>query len=185
VSGVWSMSPELSQLYGGLLGRADDILGMPLGYSPQALASMFGPQFETIRGQERATGNQIQGGLSNLGMTNTGAGMEMMNQNAWNAQNNISNLMRDLFVKNEDVRRSDLLNNTQLAQSLFGSGLGAEQLTEAINAGRRGKQATSGTNSLRFSRSTEGRRILWDYKKHMPGCSGRRQLPPQRSRAAG
>jgi len=133
------MSPELSQLYGGLLGRADDILGMPLGYSPQALASMFGPQFETIRGQERATGNQIQGGLSNLGMTNTGAGMEMMNQNAWNAQNNISNLMRDLFVKNEDVRRSDLLNNTQLAQSLFGSGLGAEQLTEAINAGRRGE----------------------------------------------
>lgn len=137
--GVWKMPDELQSLWGGLLTRANELLGAPLGYSQDAQDYMFGRGFEGLRGQESANRNTLLEGLSRSGMLDTGAGMGVLNQNAWNTQGSIADLMRDIYVKNEEQKKADMLANTQLAQSLFGTGLGASQLEEMLNAARRGE----------------------------------------------
>jgi hypothetical protein len=145
--GLWSMSPELQSIYGNLLTRANEIFNTPYGYDPKALQYMFGQGFEGLRGNEAATRNTLMEGLSRVGMLNTGAGQNILNQNAWNTANGISNLMRDIYIKNEEQKKTDMMNQNQLFQSFFGTGLGAEQITEFLNAQRRG-EAQDFWNSL-------------------------------------
>lgn len=138
-SGMWTLSPELQDFYSSLLSRGQEFLGMPTGFSPTAMDYMFGTGFENLRGQEAATRENLLRDLSRSGMLGTGTGTGLLAQNAWNTSSGIAQLMRDLFVQNEQQKKADLLNNTQIAASLFGGGLTVEELIERMNANRRGE----------------------------------------------
>jgi hypothetical protein len=126
-----------------LLSRGKELLGMPLGYSQEAQDKLFGANFENVRSQQAGTREAINRTLGSQGMLGTGTAANMMNENAWENENQISDLARQLFVANELQKKQDLQNYTGLANTLMGTGMGYEQLLEAINASRRGEGQTA------------------------------------------
>uniref|UniRef100_A0A6M3J0B3 Uncharacterized protein n=1 Tax=viral metagenome TaxID=1070528 RepID=A0A6M3J0B3_9ZZZZ len=142
--GEYQWPSELLDIYGRLMGKAGDILDMPYGYSPEALRTWFGQDFEKMRGTEAGTRETLLKDLGRAGQLGTGTALERLGKGSWETEKNVSDLMRDIFLQNELMKRSDLTTQTGLAQSLFGTGVGVEQALEAINAARRGE----GQNAL-------------------------------------
>ena len=131
---------EMQELMNLLLGRGKELLGMPTGYTQEAIEKMYGRDFEKIRGQEAGQRETLMNTLARSGMTGTGAGNQMLNQLAWGTEGNISDLARDLFIANEEKKKQDLLDYTNAAQGIMGGGaLSYESLLEDINKGRRGE----------------------------------------------
>jgi len=137
--GEYTYPPEMQALMDLLLSRGKDLMGMPTGYSQEAQDKMFGRGFENVRAGEAGARTGMEQGLSRQGMLGTGAGQGMLNDLSWQTEGNVANLARDLFVGNETKKKQDLLDYTGAAQGILGSGMGFEQLLEAINASRRGE----------------------------------------------
>lgn len=137
--GEYKFPPELSELFKLLMGRGKEFLTMPYGYSEAEKEAMFGRGFEKLRGTEAGTRESLLNALSRQGMLGTSAAPQMLGNLAWQTQGGISDLMRDLFISGEEQRRKDLLDFTAGASELFRTGLGSEQLLEAMNVGRRGE----------------------------------------------
>jgi len=133
----YALSPELQSLLDQLLGRAGEYLGRKPGYSQSALEAMFGKNYENIRNLGTLTRQQTESGLQREGMLGTGAGQAALRQIPWQTEKNVSDVVRDVFLGNEDQKRKDLEAFTNMASGLFGQGVGVEQMVEAINAERR------------------------------------------------
>lgn len=156
--GEYGYPSEMQNLMSLLLSRGKEFLGMPTGLSPEAQAKMFGQGFENLRTAEAGQREQLEQGLSRQGMLGTGAGQGMLNNLAWQTEGNISDLARELFVQNELKKKQDLLDYTNAAQGVMGTGLGYEGLLENINAGRRGETRSieSLIESINSGRRSEG-----------------------------
>lgn len=141
--GEYQYPPGMQELMELLLGRGKSLIGMPLGYSQDALNSMFGVGYENVRSGERGERDAILNTLASQGMLGTGAQTGAVNQTSWDTENRIADLARQIFVSNEEKKKADLMDYTGLAQSLLGTGMGYEQLLEAINAARRGEGNTA------------------------------------------
>jgi hypothetical protein len=133
----------MSELMSLLLGRGKELMGMPLGYSQEAQDAMFGSGFENVRAAEKGTREQLLNDLSRQGMSGTGTALDKTSDLAWNTEKGITELARQLFVGNEEKKKADLLDYTSAASGVLGSGMGYEQLQEAINAARRGESNTA------------------------------------------
>ena len=142
--GEYKWPAEMTDLYNRLTGRAGEILDMPYGFTPEAINTMFGQGFEKVRGLEGPARETLLGDLSREGMLGTGAGLKKLTDLSWGAEKNVSDVMRDVFTLNEYQKREDLGNYTNLAQSLFGTGMDYNTILEQINAARRGE----GQNAL-------------------------------------
>jgi len=141
--GEYKYPPEMQALMDLLLARGKEFMGLTPGFSQEAQDKMFGRGFENIRGQEAGQRTGMEQGLSRQGMLGTGAGQGMLNDLSWQTEGNVANLARDLFVGNEVKKKQDLLDYTSAAQGILGSGMGFEQLLEAVNASRRGEGSAS------------------------------------------
>lgn len=141
--GEFNWSPELNDLWGGLLERAGGVLNMPYGYSQEAKDYMFGQNFEKIRGQEAGQREGLTNVMSRMGLLGTGTELGTLGKLGWQTEQQISDLMRDLFVKEEEQKKADTVTFTTLAQRLAEGGAGFEQLREALNAARRGERNTA------------------------------------------
>jgi hypothetical protein len=141
--GDYQYPAGMEELMNMLLGRSKELLGTAPGYSQEAIDAMFGQGFENVRGAGAATGNAITDTMAGQGMLGTGTAANMLNRNAWNTENDITNLGRDIMIANENKKKEDLINLSTAAQSLFGSGLGYEQLREAVNSSRRGESSSA------------------------------------------
>lgn len=137
--GEYKWPKELMDLYGGLMGRAGELLNRKPGYSDSILNLMFGKNFEKIRGQEAGTREQVLGNLGSQGMLGTGTALDALNKTAWNTEQNVGGVRRDIATLQADRELNDLLQQTDMAQKLFGTGAGFNQVLEAINSGRRGE----------------------------------------------
>jgi hypothetical protein len=133
----------MSELMSLLLGRGKELMGMPLGYSQEAQDKMFGLGFENVRAQEKPAREQLLNTLSRQGMSGTGTAAGQLSDLSWNAEKNITDLARQLFIGNEDRKKADLLDYTGAASNIYGQGMSSEQLLEAINAARRGEGNTA------------------------------------------
>jgi len=136
--GEYGWPPELMELYNSLISRGGEFLNNP-GYSDQAMAYMFGPNFEKIRGQEAATRQQILDQQSRSGTLGSGSALQQLIDNAWGTESNVANTMKDIFVQNEGQARADV----NQGMGIFGSAAEFAKALEAINAGRRGEGALS------------------------------------------
>jgi hypothetical protein len=141
--GEYKYPAEISEMMNLLLSRGKDLLGMPLGYSQEAQDKMFGRNFENVRAQQGGTREALNRTLGSQGMLGTGTATKLAGQSAWANENAVSDLSRELFVANELQKKSDLLNYTGAANTLMGTGMGYEQLLEAINSSRRGEGQTA------------------------------------------
>jgi len=135
--GEFQWPQELLDLYTSLIGRSRELLGRKPGFSDEILNLMFGRDFEKIRGMERATRESVLSNLASHGLLGTGAGLEALNRTAWGTEGNIANIRRDLAIAQAQKELSDLLEQTEAARTLFGTGVGMQQALEAINAARR------------------------------------------------
>jgi len=137
--GEWQWPQEMQDFWKLLLGRGTELLGMPTGITPGEQSAMFGKGFETVRGRESAQQEAIRPALSRSGGLGTGMELESQRKISRGIEEDISDIMRDLLIYGSERKKSDLLDYTGAAQSLFGTGMGYENLQEAINAGRRGE----------------------------------------------
>ena len=142
--GEYQWPQELQDLYARLMGRAGDILDQPYGYSQSALDQLFGRGFENVRAQGGASREAMNRALGASGQLGTGTALKEMGRTAWGTEKSVADTMRDVFLANELQKREDQDKYTAIAQSLFGTGAGFQQVLEAINAGRRGE----GQNAL-------------------------------------
>jgi len=167
--GEYGYPDEMQELMSLLLGRGKELLGMPTGYTQEAIEKMYGRDFEKIRGQEAGQRETLMNTLARSGMTGTGAGNQMLNQLAWGTEGNISDLARDLFIANEEKKKQDLLDYTNAAQGIMGGGaLSYESLLEDINKGRRGEtfnieQLQEAINAARRGESSQALMLLIQF----------------------
>jgi hypothetical protein len=136
----YNLPPELQALLDKLLGRANEYIARKPGYSQSALEAQFGKGYENIRNLGTLTRQQTEAGLQKEGMLGTGAGQAALRQIPWQTEKNISDVVRDVFLGNEEQKRKDLEAFTNISSGLFGQGVGVEQMVEAINAERRGEE---------------------------------------------
>jgi hypothetical protein len=139
--GSWEFPPELDALLKSLYGRANTFMGKKPGYSQGSLDSMFGVGYDRIRRAGTATNDATTAALQEQGMLGTGAGQGAIQANAWNTEQNVADLQREVFAAQEAQKRNDLTSFTESATRLFQAGLTAEQIKEAINSSRRGEGA--------------------------------------------
>ena len=137
--GEYKAPAELTSLVNMLYGRAGDLLNAPLGYSQEAQDKLFGVNFENVRGQQRGTRESMNNVLGSQGMLGTGTETKLNAQGAWSNEAAIADLARQLFTANELQKKQDLMNYTGMANTLTGTGMGFENLIEAINSSRRGE----------------------------------------------
>ena len=138
--GWWEFPEEMQEFYRNLLSRGQKFLNMPLGYTPEMISSWFGKDYDVIRGQEAPLRQQTMATLGREGMLGTGAVPEAMGRTAWDIESKIADLSRDIFLASEYQKKQDILNYSKAAQEIFGTGMGYNQLIEAINAARRGER---------------------------------------------
>jgi len=131
--------PEMQELMDLLLGRATDLLGKDTGYSQEAQDAMFGKNFDRVRTAETGSRESLEEQLARAGMLGTGTGLGALSDLSQSTENNITDIARQIFVGNEEKKKQDLLDYTNLANQLTTSGVSFEQIQEAINAARRGE----------------------------------------------
>jgi hypothetical protein len=136
----YNLPPALQTLLDSLLGRAGEYLARKPGYSQSAMDAQFGKGYENIRNLGTAARGQAVSGLQREGMLGTGAGQAALRQIPWQTEKNVSDVVRDVFLGNEEQKRKDLESFTNISSGLFGQGVGVEQMVEAINAERRGEE---------------------------------------------
>jgi hypothetical protein len=142
--GEYKYPSGMSDLMSLLLGRGKELMGMPLGYSQDAMDKMFGLGFENVRATERPAREQLLSNLSRTGMSGTGTAAGQLGDLAWNTEKGISDLARNLFISNEEKKKADLLDYTSAAKDILGGGgLNYENMLESINAARRGEGNTA------------------------------------------
>ena len=149
--GAFDYPDWLKDLMGQLSGRAGELLDpSQYGYSQTSKDYMFGKNFENIREQEGGLREQLTRELGSQGKLGTGEEMGQMRDLAWDTERRRGDLMRDVFVKDEEQRKQDMLSHTELARQIFGGGLTYEQIRELINSGRRGEEADALNQLLNF-----------------------------------
>jgi len=136
--GEFQFPPEMLEYYKMMMARGKDLLGMPVGYTKDMINSMYGKNFETLRGREAAQREGATRLLSREGALGTGEGREVLSDVAWNTEDAIANALRDIFIESEKQKKTDILNYTQMANELFTGGQNYWMLQEAANAARRG-----------------------------------------------
>ena len=147
--GEYKFPEGMQDLYDLLMGRGKELLGMPLGLTPEEQAAMFGKEFETIQGRGGALREQDKNTLSRVGGLGTGMEVEGQRKISRGIEEEISDMMRDLLIYGSERKKSDLLDYTSAAGNIFGGGLGAEGLLEGINSGRRGEGQAAFWNMMR------------------------------------
>jgi hypothetical protein len=148
--GWFEWPEELRLLYEKLMGRGQEVLDMPYGYTEEMMANMFGRDFEKVRGREAAQRETMTNLLSRAGMSGTGTELEQMGKIAWGTESEISNIMRDLFISGEEKKKEDIIDFSRLAQDIMGGGMQYNSLQEAINAARRGEGQDAMQQLLQF-----------------------------------
>lgn len=138
--GQFRFPERLQNLMQLLLGRGEEFLTREPGFSEEAMSNIFGRNFETIRGLGDVTREQQLRGLGSQGLRGTPAEFGVARQTAEGTETNVSNIVRDLFLLNEQQKRSDLLDFTSAGQNILGAGTGFFGTEEQFNVGRRGEQ---------------------------------------------
>jgi hypothetical protein len=143
----FAWSPEIQALLARILDRANSLLDQPLGLSDEERQAIYNRIFEKIKGMERPAIQSAMNLTSRQGLL----GSPYMERGITGIQRStreqLASAERDIQIQEAQDRYQQLLGTTSAAQSLLGTGMGAEQLVEAANAARRG-EGTSSLNSI-------------------------------------
>lgn len=137
--GDWQWPAEMRGLYDLIQSRAGSLLHRTPGFSPEALAEMFGSNFEKIRGAERGTREEVENTLASQGMLNTGTALDALGKVAMETEKNVGGAKQQMFLANEQQKRTDEQLYNELASNYFNQLMNYAATEEGLNAARRGE----------------------------------------------
>jgi len=146
-AGEFGWSPEIQALLARILDRANSLLDQPLGLSDEERQAIYNRIFEKIKGMERPAIQSAMNVTSRQGLLGSPYAERGITQIQRSTREQLASAERDIQIQEAQDRYQQLLGTTSAAQSLLGTGMGAEQLVEAANAARRG-EGTSSLNSI-------------------------------------
>jgi hypothetical protein len=144
VGGEYKWSPEVQALLARILERANMLLDRPLGLSDEERQAIYNRIFEKIKGTERPTIQSALDRISRQGLLGSPYAEREVAGIQRGTREMLGGAERDIEIEEAQRRFNELMQTTALSQSLLGTGMSAEQMTEALNAARRGE----GTGAL-------------------------------------
>jgi len=137
--GEFEWSPEIQALLQRILDRANMLLDQPLGLSEEERQALYNRIYEKIKGAERPAIQSQMDVMSRQGMLGTPYAERSITGIQRGTREALGGAERDVEIEEAQRRYEQLMGTTGMVQSLFGSGMGAEQMAEAMSAGRRGE----------------------------------------------
>ena len=154
--GEFKWPDELMGLWDLLAGRGKQILTTEPGFNQATMDQMFGKGFENIRSLSGPARQQQEAQLQSEGLLGTGASRALGRESAWEAERQVGDVIRDLFVMNEEKKKRDLLDYAGAGRDIIGAGQRLYGEGEAINAGRRNESLASIALWLQYLQSLLG-----------------------------
>lgn len=114
----YALPEDIQKLMSGLATRGGEFLGRRPGYSDAVMRQMFGRDFERIRETGRRRGEEEMALARREGLAGTGAMRGAASDIAWQTEQDVTNLMRDLFLAGEEQKREDIYGYTGAAQDI-------------------------------------------------------------------
>ena len=149
-------SPEIQALLARILDRANSLLDQPLGLSDEERQAIYNRIFEKIKGTEAPTIQSMLNRTSRQGLLGSPYAERAVAGIQRGTGEQLAGAERDIEIQEAQDRYQQLLGTTGMAQSLLGTGMGAEQLVEAANAARRGEGTTALNLMLQYLSSMMG-----------------------------
>jgi hypothetical protein len=132
-------SSEMQALLSRILERANMLLDEPLGLSEEERQAIYSRIYEKIKGTERPAIQSQMDVISRQGLLGTPYAERAITGIQRGTREALGGVERDVELEEAQRRYEQLMGTTGMVQSLFGSGMGAEQMAEAMSAGRRGE----------------------------------------------
>jgi len=149
-------SPEIQALLSRILDRANSLLDQPLGLTDAERQAIYNRIFERIKGMERPAIQSMMNVASRQGLLGSPYAERGVTEIQRGTREQLANAERDIEIQEAQDRYQQLMGTTGMAQSLLGTGMGAEQLVEAANAARRGEGTSSMNAVLQYLIATGG-----------------------------
>lgn len=132
-------SPEIQALLQRILDRANMLLDQPLGLSEEERQAIYNRIFEKIKGAERPAIQSEEDRISRMGLLGSPFAERSIAGIRRGTGQMLAATERDIEIEEAQRRFEQLMGTTGMAQSLLGTGLGAEGMVESLSAGRRGE----------------------------------------------
>lgn len=140
-------SPEMQALLSRILERANMLLDQPLGLSDEEREAIYSRIYEKIKGGERPAIQSQMDVISRQGMLGSPYAERSITGIQRGTRELLGSAERDIELEETQRRYDQLMGTTGMVQSLFGTGMGAEQIAEMLSSGRRG-EGQAAMNSL-------------------------------------
>ena len=114
----YALPEDIQRLMGGLATRGEEFLGRRPGYSDAVMRAMFGRDFERVRERGGRRAEEEMALARREGLAGTGAMRGLTSDIAWQTEQDVTNLMRDLFLAQEAQKRQDRYGYTEAAQRI-------------------------------------------------------------------
>ena len=137
--GEFKWSDEMQTLLSRILDRANMLLDQPLGLSEEERQALYNRIYEKIKGIERPAIQSQMDVISRQGLLGTPYAERAITGIQRGTRESLTGVERDIELEEAQRRYEQLIGTTREIQSLFGTGMSAEQIKETLSAGRRGE----------------------------------------------
>jgi len=135
----WTPSEDLQAIIQSLLARINELLGYDTGLSEEELQMIINRMTGNIKAGERGRIESMEDRMAGMGLLGTGMELEEYGKIGRQTREVTADVEAQVAIDQALRKYEEFMGTTGMAQSLFGTTLGAEQLEEILNAARRGE----------------------------------------------
>jgi len=135
----WTPSGDLQAIIQSLLARINELLGYDTGLSEEELQAIINRMTGNIKAGERGRIESMEDRMAGMGLLGTGMELEEYGKIGRQTREVTADVEAQVAIDQALRKYEEFMGTTGMAQSLFGTALGAEQLEEILNAARRGE----------------------------------------------
>jgi len=135
----WAPSEGLQAIIDRLLARIDELLGYETGLSEEELQMIINRMSSNIKEGERGRIESMEGRLGGMGLLGSGMELAEYGKIKRGTREVGADVEAQVAIDQALRKYEQYMGTTGMAQSLFGTTLGVEQLTEILNSARRGE----------------------------------------------
>jgi len=133
-----------------LLARGNELLDQPRGLSDQERQAIYNRAFEQIKAQERPTIQSTIDSAARLGLVDSPYATRQVDDIRRASENMLTSTSRDIGIAETDKRYQELMGTLAMVSNLTNLGMSSEQITEALNAARRGEGRDDMSSILQY-----------------------------------
>ena len=135
----WTPSGDLQAIIQSLLARINELLGYDTGLSEEELQAIINRMTGNIKAGERGRIESMEDRMAGMGLLGTGMELEEYGKIGRQTREVTADVEAQVAIDQALRKYEEFMGTTGMAQSLFGTVLGTEQLEEILNAARRGE----------------------------------------------